>query len=51
MTPEAIAALNRFAHDTGHAFAPITGFIFSFLYVAIFYSVVHVVGKYVQKST
>lgn len=51
MTPEAKAALDRFAHDTGRAFAPITGFIFSFLYVAIFYSVVQVVGKHVKKCT
>lgn len=51
MTPEAKEAMDRFAHDTGRALAPITGFIFSFLFVATFYSVVHVVGKYVQKNT
>ena len=51
MTPDAKAALDRFAHDTGRAFAPITGFIFSFIYVAVFYLVAYAVGKYVQKST
>jgi len=51
MTPEAEVAMDRFSHDTGRTFAPITGFIFSFIYVALFYCIVNLVNKYVLKNT
>jgi hypothetical protein len=48
MTPEAKAALDRFSQDTGRKLAPITGFIFSSLYVSVFHLVVWSATKYLQ---
>jgi hypothetical protein len=41
MSPEAEVALDRFAQDTARRFAPITGFLFSSLYVSIFFGMVN----------
>lgn len=50
-TPEAKVVMNRLANDTGRTFAPITGFIFSLLYVVLFYGIVSLVSRHVFKNT
>jgi len=50
-TPEAEEAMNRYTHDTGRIFAPITGFIFSSIYVIIVFGTIKLFNKYVFKRT
>lgn len=50
-TPEAEAAMNRYVQDTGRTFAPLTGFIFSFFYIAIAFGFYNLVARYVLKNT
>lgn len=49
VSTEREAAVEQFANDTGRQFAPITGFIFSSLYVLIFFSVVNFIGIIKEK--
>ena len=55
LTPEAEVAMENFTNDTGRTFAPITGFIFSFLYVSLFFLMAKLietlVGKHVPRNT
>ena len=37
LTPEARVAIKELANDTGRALAPITGFFYSWIYLAIFF--------------
>jgi hypothetical protein len=51
MTPEAEQAMARYTNDTGSTFAPITGFIFSLIYVTLFFGIVKLINKHVFKNT
>ncbi len=51
MTPEVEEAMRKFTHDTGRTYAPITGFIFSLIYVLIFFTVAELISKYVPRHT
>ncbi|EGL54886.1 hypothetical protein MAMP_01880 [Methylophaga aminisulfidivorans MP] len=50
-TPEAEEAMNRYIQDTGRTFAPITGFIFSSIYVGLVFIFIRLFNKYVLKNT
>ena len=50
-TPEAEEAMDRYTQDTGRTFAPITGFIFSSVYVGFVFGFIGLLKKYVLKHT
>ncbi|BDZ74999.1 hypothetical protein GCM10025856_27180 [Methylophaga marina] len=50
-TSDAEEAMNRYIQDTGRTFVPITGFIFSFIYVGLFFGIIKLFNKYVLKHT